>query len=140
MIWRSREIVTVTKGFRRQTREWLAILATFVLLVHTAIAGVVDGAMASPQLLDVFGNVICTSHGADTLPGSQNGPAGHSHMPECCLAGCTVVGGHAVPPSAPATVPPALSQYAVVMEPARVGAAADSELSPLNPRAPPALI
>jgi hypothetical protein len=126
----------LTKRHRKQPREWIAMLATFVLLVHAAVAGIADGAMASPQLLDAFGNVICTSHGAEQGPATPNQPS-HSHLPECCLASCTVVGGHAVPPAAPSAVPPTLAGQVKIAVPEEIATATAFELSPFNPRAPP---
>ena len=75
-------------------RTWLAVLAAFVLIAHSLVAGFVDGAMAEPRLLDVFGNPICSTHGSGD--GSPGQPANHSHLPDCCLAGCSLAGSHAL--------------------------------------------
>lgn len=118
-------------------RTWLAVLAAFVLFAHSLVAGFVDGAMAQPQLVDVFGNPICSAHGSDGGSNPSQLPANHSHLPDCCLAGCSLVGGHAV---AAAAQPFQVIRRA---EPARLAAPAyrvarvTFERSPLNPRAPP---
>jgi hypothetical protein len=125
------------KGWRRERREWAALAAAFALLLHTMVAGLVDGAMASPQLLDIFGNVICTSHGAEKAPVSPGEPGNHSHLPECCLVGCSVVGGHAMSgPIAPVLPAPAFERLKLAQS-VYHAALQRSERSPLNPRAPP---
>ena len=46
---------------RRPFRRWAALAAVYALLLHTMVAGLAGGALASPYQLDVFGNVIlCT--------------------------------------------------------------------------------
>lgn len=126
---------TVARGFR-QIREWLALVATLVLLAHTVAAGIVDGAMASPQLLDVFGNVICTTHGAEKTPGGPL-PANQSHLPACCFAGCSVAGGHSITgPIVPVLAAPDLA-WLEFATPRRQAPLRHAAWSPLNPRAPP---
>jgi Protein of unknown function (DUF2946) len=123
------------RGKKRQA--WVAVLATFVLFLHTLVAGFVDGAMAAPEYRDAFGGVIC-SHFDSKGPGDSNDPRGHSPLPPCCLVGCNLVGGHATVAVAPAFavwIPPLwLSAERSASDAPRVG---DSSFSPLNARAPP---
>jgi hypothetical protein len=119
-------------------RSWIAALAIFVLFAHAMVASFVDGAMAQPQLVDPFGNPICSAHEADRSS-DPAGPTGdHTHLPDCCLAGCSLAGGHAL---AVADQPFRIVRLAVpsrAVAPAYRIAVVAFERSPLNPRAPPA--
>jgi hypothetical protein len=119
----------------KRKRTWLAILAAFVLFAHSLVAGFVDGAMAEPRLLDVFGNPICSSH--DAGGGSPDQPANHSHLPDCCLVGCSLVGGHALAAAAQPFLILRLAEPARRAAPGYRAARVTPERSPLNPRAPP---
>src|SRR5689334_6820967 len=88
------------RGILNWKRDWAAWLVALALILHGASAGFIDGAMAAPQLY-AFGNVICTAHGAQTLPGSES-PGERSHLPDCCVLGCTTLAGHALPSRADA--------------------------------------
>jgi hypothetical protein len=112
-------------------------VAAFALLLHTVVAGFVDGAMASPQLLDIFGNVICTSHGAEKAPASPGQPSDHSHMPECCLVGCSAAGGHATSGLIVPVLPALVLERPKLVPPAFHASLQHTERSPLIPRAPP---
>jgi len=121
----------------RKTRgEWIATLAVFVLLMHTMIAGFVDGAMAQPQLVDLLGNPICSAHSGNQWDPPDR-PGNHSDLPEGCLLGCSIAGGHAV--AAPAT--PLLivrqKETASLSLPFFEAPRVAFERLPLNPRAPP---
>ena len=116
-------------------RTWLAVLAAFVLIAHSLVAGFVDGAMAEPRLLDVFGNPICSTHGSGD--GSPGQPANHSHLPDCCLVGCSLVGGHALAAAAQPFLIVRLAEPARIDAPEYRAARVTPERSPLNPRAPP---
>jgi hypothetical protein len=125
-------------GVRRQGRDWAALAAAFALLFHTMVAGFVDGALASPQLLDIFGNVICAAHAGEQAPDGPGQPDHRGpHLPDCCLAGCSLTGGHAVAPAPPPSLPARLAEDAHLAPPARRVVVERPERSPLNPRAPP---
>jgi hypothetical protein len=126
------------KTSAKRRRGWIALPAIFALLLYSVVAGFADAAMAQPQHLDAFGNPICSAH-ADQDPSSLPGePSDHSHTPDCCLAGCNLAGGHALPPAAQPflLVRPTEAFYAAAPD-YRTGAER-FEWSPLNPRAPPA--
>jgi hypothetical protein len=125
------------KGLRERTRKWAAISVAFTLFFHTLVAGVVDGAMAASRVVDSFGNLICTAHGAETFPDSSDKSGGRTSLPECCLVGCNVVGGKvATPPPAISMPLPGFVGSSIVAELAET-LVESFERSPLNPRAPP---
>jgi hypothetical protein len=127
-------------GWRKRSREWAGLAAVLALLLHTIVAGLVDGALAAPELLDNFGNVVCTAHGAEKAPSVPGQPGNHSHLPDCCLVGCSVAGGHAASAS-PILVTPLLATIRLNFGPLRPDRAiANSERSPQNPRAPPTFV
>lgn len=124
---------------RRPFRRLAALAAVYALLLHTMVAGLAGGALASPYQLDAFGNVICSSHIGEGAPTDPGQPANHSHLPDCCLAGCPAVGGHAaiaVPIAFPLVV---VLVRPLVLELQHSGIGRGVERSPLNPRAPPSL-
>ena len=124
---------------KRRYSRWAALAAVYALLLHTIVAGLAGGALASPFQLDTFGNVICSSHPGDAAPTDPGQPANHSHLPDCCLAGCPAVGGHATL-SAPITFPLVVvlvSPFVPLLQHSGIGRGV--ERSPLNPRAPPSL-
>ncbi|MCB1488584.1 MAG: hypothetical protein KDJ88_14155 [Bauldia sp.] len=115
-------------------------MAAIALCFHTLVAGFVDGAMASPPLLDLFGNIICSSQGptkALEIPGQ---PGNRSHLPACCVVGCSIAGGHAAPASVPPFLPVLFGQRLDLPAPAYRAPVHRPQRSPLNPRAPPAAI
>jgi hypothetical protein len=117
---------------------WIALPAVFALLLYSVAAGFADAALAQPQGVDAFGNPICSAHAGGEAPSLPGEPAGHSHAPDCCLAGCNLAGGHALPPAAQPflLVRPAEAAHAAAPDYRTVVEA--FEWSPLNPRAPPA--
>jgi hypothetical protein len=118
-------------------RDWIAILAGFVLFTHAMIAGVVDGAMARPQVVDLFGNPICSAHEADQSSDPAGPSGGHTHLPDCCLAGCSIVGGHALAAADELFLIVRLAEPARAAAPDYRVAVVAVERSPRNPRAPP---
>jgi hypothetical protein len=110
-------------------------VVSLALLFHTAVAGFVDGATAAPQVLDIFGNVVCSAH-AGNASGSPDRP-GRGHLPECCLLGCSLAGGHVVSPSAPAVLPVRFAERLEFVARPPGSPAGRFRHSPLNPRAPP---
>jgi len=126
-----------TTRVRTRPSTFAALLAVYALCLHAFLAGLAGGALAAPLGLDAFGGVLCSTtadEGAPSLPGQ---PAHRGHVPECCLAGCPAVGGHAV-----LTAPVALTAFAPAGAFAttwsRTAAVArPSARTPLNPRAPP---
>lgn len=125
------------KGMRRRGAGWVAVLATLSLFLHSFVVGFAGGAMASAGQLDTLGAVICTGHGA--VPADPGQPADSSHLPDCCLIGCSLLGGYAVAgPVAPAVPVPEGRARDVAPLPETYRAPLGTfERSPLNPRAPP---
>src|SRR5690606_25668653 len=106
-------------------------------LVFQAFLGAVAiDASATPPQLDFFGNIICTSHGAVTLPDSGD-PAEPRQAPDCCTLGCYML-WHA------ASVPEASGFAVRLADGTSTGFCSRSphraprpEGCPGNPRAPP---
>jgi hypothetical protein len=121
---------------RRRPPLWTAILAAYVLFLRALVAGAVDGALAAPR--DGGVDLVLCTHLGGAAPGSPNDPRHGSHLPECCLLGCSMVGGHATAAAAPvlADFVPAAWVAATLPRPESV-AAARFDRSPANPRAPP---
>ena len=115
----------------------MAPLVALFLLLHILVTGLVDGALASPALLDAFGNPICSVHGGSPDSERPGAPADKSHLPDCCVVGCSLVAGHAVL-AGPADVTPVLAvvraEQEVRLEHTNVRL---DKRTPLNPRAPP---
>jgi len=125
------------RGMRDKKRVWVALAATFALLLHPAAAGLVAGAMASAELLAGAETIICTPHGAEKAPATPSRPDHHGHLPECCLFGCSVAAGKAI--AASDVVLPILPlPQRLDVAPSRLQLSATRlERSPINPRAPP---
>ena len=120
----------------KRIRTWTALLAVYALVLHTVLAGLAGGAMASSGQVDALGNVICSSAGLIEAPAVPGNQPSHSHLPECCLAGCPAVGGH-VTISAPVVFPFLRSTTPLLLVFDQHGIGAGVERSPRNPRAPP---
>ncbi len=75
----------------------VALVATWLLVLQSALGAFAFGNGPQAAQLDAFGNVICTHDGAAELP------AGDPHqqpMPPCCSFGCLLSGAaFSAPPS-----------------------------------------
>jgi hypothetical protein len=120
----------------KRIRTWATLVAVYALVLHTVLAGLAGGALASPGQLDALGNVICSSAGLTQAPAVPGKQPSRSHLPECCLAGCPAVGGH-VTISAPVVFPFLRSTTPLLLVLDQHGIGAAVERSPRNPRAPP---
>lgn len=123
-------------AIRRQGwSSWVALFAAYLLVIQALSGAFATGAGAAPAQLDIFGNVICTSHGATTLP---DGPADRNHLPDCCLVGCSMFSPVAVSPpdavSIAAAPPRQTVAFVAWLDETPIS---DREGSPGNPRAPP---
>lgn len=119
-------------------RSWVALAAAYALVLQALFGAFAIGASASPAQFDAFGNVICTSHGAEILPDGSD-PSKRSNLPDCCLVGCSMFASAALSvlgTAASLSVPPIRVFVAII--PNRIEhPVADREGAPGNPRAPP---
>ncbi len=127
------------RAWRRLCRGgWVALAATTVLLAQLLIGAAATSASAATVQLDSLGLVICSTQGAEGTAGGSD-PAGPHHLPDCCLAGCTMAAPIASPPeglSGGLMLPPLPSSVAFVVEVSAVGPP-ERGGTPAKPRAPP---
>jgi hypothetical protein len=67
----------------------VAVAAAYVLFVQSLLGAIAAGAHAGP-VFDVVGSVICSSGEAKMLSRHGDGPSQRHHLPDCCLAGCSM--------------------------------------------------
>ncbi|TIW99412.1 MAG: hypothetical protein E5V59_07350 [Mesorhizobium sp.] len=113
----------------------VALVAAYLLLLQSTLGAFAFGAAPNASQLDAFGNVICTHEGATQLPDGNQLP---SHLPACCVLGCSMVSAAFAPPPDAGLALRSLSFEAVAFVfPAAVHLDFARERSPSNPRAPP---
>ena len=78
-----------------------AVLAAFVLFVHTLLIGLSAGLHASPVELDAFGNPLCL--GVASQSGDEN-PASDHTQHGCCTFGCHFAAAAPLPDRVPLLV------------------------------------
>ena len=115
----------------------VALVAALMLVLQSAGSAFALGANPAPQT-DLFGNVLCVTVGGEHGIGS--GDSGHAKIPDCCVAGCHMLGNLALAaPDAPSLDAPCAAILA-----AAHSLATDTPLTrtyrPGNPRAPPASV
>lgn len=122
---------------RRTRRSWIAFVAGCALVFQVLFGAVLIDARASSVQLDAFGNVICTSHGAETEPDGGD-PSKQSHLPDCCNAGCCM-SAHAVPVQAytAGLFVPFAKHKDTILRAESERPAPSRKGTPSNPRAPP---
>ena len=114
---------------------WVAVFAAYLLIVQSLFAAFAIGAMAAPEKVDAFGNVICTSHGAQT----KSEPSDPTKAASCCQWGCcSVLTAIALPRDVQGVVSVPAKVIIPTFTPYRSTARSGQEGSPGNPRAPPA--
>jgi hypothetical protein len=113
----------------------VALVAAYLLLLQSTLGAFAFGAGPNASQLDAFGNVICTREGATQLPGGNQPP---SHLPACCVLGCSMFSPAFAPPPDAGLVLGSLSlETAAFLFPAAIHLDFARERSPSNPRAPP---
>ena len=113
----------------------VALVAAYLLLLQSTLGAFAFGAGPTAAQIDAFGNVICTHEGAAQLPGGNPQP---SHMPACCVLGCSMVSTAFAPPPDTGLALGSLSFEPVAFVfPATTHLDFARERSPSNPRAPP---
>ncbi|QPC95075.1 DUF2946 family protein [Mesorhizobium sp. INR15] len=113
----------------------VAFAAAYLLLLQSVLATFAAGMAPNPSQLDAFGNVICTREGATQLPGGNPPP---SHLPSCCVLGCSMFSpAYAPPPDAGLALGTLSFETVAFVFPAVTHLDFARERSPSNPRAPP---
>ncbi|RWC47775.1 MAG: hypothetical protein EOS55_15395 [Mesorhizobium sp.] len=113
----------------------VALVAAYLLLLQSTLGAFAFGAAPNASQLDAFGNVICTHEGATQLPDGNQLP---SHLPACCVLGCSMVSAAFAPPPDAGLALHSLSFEAVAFVfPVAIHLDFARERSPSNPRAPP---
>ncbi|MCX5478251.1 hypothetical protein OSH08_04495 [Kaistia geumhonensis] len=122
-------------AFLPRRNALVALVAAYVLLLQAVLGSPALGAAADPLRFDPLG-VICATH--ETAAGdSQNDPAHKPHLPDCCFAGCLMMGAAALAAeAAPAFRPPVRIGRLAAPTPADI-LPAPRYASGANPRAPP---
>jgi hypothetical protein len=122
---------------RQRWRSWVALGAAYTLVVQALLTGLSIGVSAAPMPLDASGLVICSSDVAKIIPNSSGQRPGRSHLPNCCVPGCSTFGPNAAPPAIVSL--PGLWMYGRPVAAALHRDRVDPrpERTPLNPRAPP---
>jgi hypothetical protein len=112
----------------------VALVAAYLLLLQSTLGAFAFGAGPNASQLDAFGNVICTREGATQLPGG-NPP---SHLPACCVLGCSMFSPAFAPPPDAGLALGSLSLGTTAFGfPEAIHLDFARERSPSNPRAPP---
>jgi len=123
---------------RKHRSTGVAVVATFALILHLAISGFVDGAMASAQALGIFYAPICSAQGESETPHAPD-QRGQTHLPDCCMSSCSVAAGAALIAASPAILPSVTPTGIDLPLPVYHRPAQRLDRPPLNPRAPPAI-
>ncbi|TGQ71579.1 MAG: hypothetical protein E5V49_06575 [Mesorhizobium sp.] len=112
-----------------------ALVAACLLLLQSSLGAFALGTGPNAAQLDSFGNVICTRDGATQLPGGDQHP---THLPACCVLGCSMFASAYAPPPDAGLSPASLSfETLAFVFPAVTHLDFARERSPSNPRAPP---
>jgi len=122
---------------RREARAWFAISAAFLLVLQALLAGLSSGAQAAPVQRDYFGGIICAFEGTSHSP-DDGAPGAPSHVPNCCILGCSMFGPSVAPPPDLIVLhSPALVALAARRPPTLALLGLGAERTPRQTRAPP---
>lgn len=122
----------------RTWRRWTAILAAYALVLQVMLAGLAAGAMAAPAASGDDGFVLCLGAADPTAPPSGGDTPAHKGFPDCCTAGCPMLGSAATPPPDAASLPPPdLRAIAAVSGPVTAPAVRTAARTAHPARAPP---
>jgi hypothetical protein len=113
-----------------------ALVAGCLLLLQSTLGALALPLGADASRLDTFGNVICTHDGAVKQPDGDPPP---SHLPACCVLGCSMSFSSTLPPPADTGLVLAGRSFETVsfIFPDAINLDFARERSPSNPRAPP---
>ncbi|MER9307570.1 hypothetical protein NKJ06_18335 [Mesorhizobium sp. M0293] len=113
----------------------VVLVAAYLLLLQSTLGAFAFGAGPNASQLDAFGNVICTREGATELPGGNPPP---SHLPTCCVLGCSMFSPAFAPsPNAGLALGSLSFETVAFVFPVAIHLDFARERSPSNPRAPP---
>lgn len=113
----------------------VALVAAYVLLLQAVLGSPALGAAADPLRFDPLG-VICATHETAAADG-QRDPAHKTHLPDCCFAGCLMMGAAALAAEpGPSFQPPVRIGLIAAPTPADI-LPAPRYATGANPRAPP---
>lgn len=116
----------------------VAVLAAVALVLHLAVAGFVEGAMAAVQAAGGSDAPVCSAHDHSQTPHAPNKP-GRSHLADCCVAACSVAAGTALTAHVPVLLPSTTRSETDLRLPTYQRPAQRLDRPTLNPRAPPAI-
>lgn len=112
-------------------RAW-GVLAAYLIVVQAALAGLALG--TQPVAADPF-SVLCSSAAPTDAPAPAKP---HGGLPDCCVAGCPMLGGGMLPPDVLPAAGPTPSEI-VDLTQGRSGLGRSlPERSPRSTRGPPA--
>jgi hypothetical protein len=113
-----------------------ALVAACLLLLQSTLGAFAFTQGADASRLDTFGNVICTHDGAVERHDGNSPP---SHLPACCVLGCSMSSSTTLAPTADTGLVPAGLSFKTLsfIFPAAIHLGFAREHSPSNPRAPP---
>jgi hypothetical protein len=117
---------------------WVALGAAYLLLVQALLTGLSIGVAAAQMSTQAPGFVICSSNGAHAVPHGSGQQPDSSHLPNCCVLGCIMLGPGVAPPPAATWLPVLWMQGRPILisfDNDRVDLR--PERTPRNPRAPP---
>ncbi len=124
------ELVAGSGGVRRKV--W-GVLAAYLLVLQATLTGLALGAL--PVAADPF-STLCASGSATDRPDPVKP---HGGLPDCCVAGCPMLGGGMAPPTdAVAAHGPLISAAAAPILDGRDVAPSLTHRSPRSTRGPPA--
>lgn len=121
----------------RGKRSW-PVLAALLLLLQAAVSAWALGSHPLPIRYDVLGNPLCSPAApSDSRRGDH--PAA-PRLPDCCSAGCLMLGGY-LPPAPRAVAAPPLRQAerSLPLPGDRQGSRGDAADEPYAARGPPTI-
>jgi hypothetical protein len=110
------------------------LLFAFAILLHLAVGGAVEGALAAESGASSF--IICSIEAGGDHHSGPATPASQRHMPDCCIAGCPMLAGVAATIASAVDFGDRVQSLGRIFPPDTL-AALPPERQPFAPRAPP---
>ena len=132
----SRSMVRSFGNKRQRARPWIALGVAYLLAFQAIMFSLAAGAMAGSVGSAI--SDICSSQGETAGHDGSGQQPRHTHLPPCCMPGCTMFGASAAPsPDAPSLVVPRISAHAAIRPFARDRIDIRRAQTLRSPRGPP---
>jgi hypothetical protein len=124
-----------SRGKQGWRRQWQPLLFAFTILLHLAVGGAAEGALAAESGASSF--IICSIEAGAGHHSGPVEPVSHRHMPDCCIAGCPMLAGAATTVISAVDFGDHVQSLGCIFPPDTL-AALPPERQPFAPRGPPA--